>query len=94
MQPKLQWFLAIGFGWAAFACQMLYLNGVYPLQADFGIQISGALLIAWTLLILKVVITDGWRSWRVLAISSPALIGPALFLWLVVGCFFDSGNCL
>jgi len=84
---------AILAGLAAFVAQAMYLAHVRPLQADLGIQISGVLLVFWAVLIVAVFVSKGWRALWIFAITSPALIGPALFAALVGGCALNSAAC-
>lgn len=84
---------AIATGIAAAIAQIMYLAGISPLQADLGIQLSGVLLLLWgSVLILNFVFGRRRTLW-VLAITSPALIGPLLFLWTIIACALDSGRC-
>ena len=41
-------------GITAFLVQLMYLNSVPPFRADFGLQMSGALILIWALLIALV----------------------------------------
>lgn len=93
MKPNLLLVSALGVGAAAFTAELMYLKGIAPLRADLGIQISGVLLVIWATLIISVIWKNGWRYWWVFAVTSPALIGPALFLGLIAGCGLDTGMC-
>lgn len=93
MKPDLLLVGALGAGAAAFVAELMYLEGVAPLRADLGIQVSGVLLVIWATLIVSVLLKKGWRYWWVFAVTSPALIGPCLFLGLIVGCALDTGMC-
>jgi len=75
-------------GACAFIVELMYLARIAPLQADLGIQVSGALLVLWGGLVLAVFARRGLRAWWILAVTSPALIGPALFVALIAGCAF------
>ena len=75
-------------GLAAFAAEVMYLSRIPPLQADLGIQVSGVLLVLWAVLLATVFAAKGLRAWWVLAVTSPALIGPVLFVAFIGGCAF------
>jgi hypothetical protein len=80
-------------GACAFVVEWMYLARIAPLQADLGIQVSGGLLALWACLVIAVFARKGWRAWWILAVTSPALIGPASFVALIAGCAFF-GACL
>ena len=73
-------------GAAALVAELMYLGHVRPLQADLGIQVSGLLLVVWATLVLILLVRKGWNACWVVAVTSPALIGPALFVWMIIGC--------
>jgi hypothetical protein len=78
---------ALVVGVAAFVAQCMYLRGIPPLRADAGIQVSGALIGLWFILLI-IAFRDGRRPWWVLLATLPALLGPMLFIGLIASCAF------
>lgn len=86
-------FFAIATGISASMAQIMYLARIPPLQADLGIQLSGVFLLLWTGALILNFVFGRTRTLWVLVLTSPALIGPVLFLWLIIACALDSGRC-
>ena len=74
-------------GITAFVAQCMYLRGISPLRADTGIQVSGALIVVWFILLI-IAFRRGRRPWWVLFATLPALVGPILFFGLMASCAF------